>query len=194
MCCQYGYLPGTIKETEEIADEISECASVFQAGDIRPSDPAVILKNSGNRGKILADVMPWGFIGFDKKLLINARAETALEKRMFADSAAKRRCIIPAGCFYEWDKDRIKNTFASYDGKMLCLAGFYDVFDKRDRFIIVTTKANDSMSPVHDRMPLILEKEQIGLWLFDDACAKSLLEKIPGPLCRTPEYEQLSLF
>lgn len=61
--------------------------------------------------------------------------------------------MIPAAGFYEWSRQKEKNTFYRKDGKPLYLAGFYDRFDKEDRFVILTTVANASMRPVHDRMP-----------------------------------------
>lgn len=76
----------------------------------------------------------------------------------------------------------------------LYLAGFYDRFGKEDRFVILTTAANASMSPVHDRMPLILEKDQIIPWLWDEKCAKEILSQTPALLERYVPYEQQRLF
>ena len=57
---------------------------------------------------LMAEEMSWGFPQYQKKgLLINARAETALERKMFRDSVLHRRCIIPAKQFYEWDQGRL---------------------------------------------------------------------------------------
>ena len=193
MCCQYGYLPGTLDDIYDITEDVSEDALRVPFGDIRPSDNAVIIKKEPQK-LLCASAMPWGFLSFDKKLLINARAETVFEKKSFAESALKRRCIIPAACFYEWDRDKVKNTFMLSDHTPLFLAGFYNMFDGADRFIIITTEANETMAPVHDRMPLIFEKEEIEPWIFNDSDARELLKKTPAPLERTPEYEQLSLF
>src|SRR5699024_8675572 len=83
------------------------------AGDICPSQQAPVLTGEG--GELHLELMTWGFLppaGEEKRegkgrpggLIINARAETALEKRMFRDSIRSRRCVIPAAHFYEWDE------------------------------------------------------------------------------------------
>ena len=78
--------------------------------------------------------------------------------------------------------------------KALYLAGFYDRFDKEDRFVILTTVANASMRPVHDRMPLVLEKDQIRSWLWEEKQAQGMLRQIPVLLERYVPYEQQNLF
>ena len=74
------------------------------------------------------------------------------------------------------------------------MAGFYDLTDGGERFVIITTQANASMIKVHNRMPLILEKEQIKDWLSDDSAVESLLQQTPVLLDRETEYEQQTLF
>ena len=73
------------------------------------------------------------------------------------------------------------------------MAGFYDLTDGGERFVIITTQANASMIKVHNRMPLILEKEQIKDWLSDDSAVESLLQQTPVLLDRETEYEQQTL-
>ena len=72
-------------------------------------------------------------------------------------------------------------------------AGFCDWFENERRFVILTTAANDSMTKVHNRMPLILEKEQLTDW-FDDRKMEEILHQVPVQLKREAEYEQQSLF
>ena len=74
------------------------------------------------------------------------------------------------------------------------MAGFYNSCQVEDSFVILTTVANKSMQPVHDRMPLILELEEIEPWIFDDREVERILLKTPCLLERRAEYEQLSLF
>lgn len=88
---------------------------------------------------------------------------------------------------------REKNTFTRSDASVLYLAGFCDWFDNERRFVILTTAANESMIKVHDRMPLILEKEQMEDW-FDNEKMQVILRQEPVMLKRQAEYEQLSLF
>ena len=84
-------------------------------------------------------------------------------------------------------------TFNRSDASVLYLAGFCDWFDNERRFVILTTAANESMIKVHDRMPLILEKEQMEDW-FDNEKMQVILRQEPVMLKRQAEYEQLSLF
>lgn len=73
------------------------------------------------------------------------------------------------------------------------MAGFCDWFENERRFVILTTAANDSMRKVHDRMPLILEKEHLADW-FEDRKMEEILHQIPVQLKREAEYEQQSFF
>ena len=115
---------------------------------------------------ISAEILKWGFPGFDKgKLLINARAESVKTKSTFADSFASRRCVLPAAGFYEWDRKKEKVTFRLGDKPILYLAGIYRPYGAEKRFVVLTREANDSMRPVHDRMPLILSKEEVRPWV-----------------------------
>ena len=150
-------------------------------------------------------------------LLINARAETAAEKPAFRESlrmpktalfaensrAAKSaaagipvsgRCAVPAAGFYEWNRNKEKAVFTHRESPVFYMAGLYRKFDGEDRFVVLTTQANASVAPVHERMPLILEADELETWLNDAAGAAKLLAKTPGKLTRSREYEQLSMF
>ena len=73
------------------------------------------------------------------------------------------------------------------------MAGFCDWFENELRFVILTTAANESMRKVHDRMPVILEKEQLSDW-FDDRKMEQILHQVPVQLKRETEYEQQSFY
>ena len=73
------------------------------------------------------------------------------------------------------------------------MAGFYNRFQDDKRFIILTTQANVSVSIVHNRMPLVLDKNELEDWIYDDKFTEYALHKIPPKLCREQEYEQQSL-
>lgn len=115
------------KMTEEIRRMVKILEFRLSTGsrDIYPSMEApVILKNEGEGLK--ADSMAWGFPGRDKKqLLINARAETALERPSFSRAVSHRRCVIPARWFYEWNLEKEKGgifqnrRFSSVYGRIL---------------------------------------------------------------------------
>ena len=104
------------------------------------------------------------------------------------------RCAVPAAGFYEWNRSKEKAVFTHRESPVFYMAGLYRRFDGEDRFVVLTTQANASVAPVHERMPLILEADELETWLNDDAGAAKLLAKTPGMLTRSQEYEQLSLF
>ena len=129
-----------------------------------------------------------------KGLLINARAESARERITFRDSVRHRRCIILAAHFYEWNKAKEKAIFCREDPPVLYMAGIWKHFENGDRFVILTTQANASVMPVHDRMPLILEKYELENWVYENVDAEYVLGKTPAILKREQEYEQMTFF
>ena len=136
----------------------------------------------------------WGLTSRDNKLIINARAESVLDKPMFSDSFSNRRCLLPAAGFYEWDKAKTKFIFKRLDGKPMYLAGFYDLNEGKDSFVILTTSPNSSMEPVHDRMPVMIEAANAQDYLQDTSAAMDMLKEPMPELERSTGYEQLSLF
>ena len=142
---------------------------------------------------ISAEILKWGFPGFDKgKLLINARAESVKTKSTFADSFASRRCVLPAAGFYEWDRKKEKVTFRLGDKPILYLAGIDRPYGAEKRFVVLTREANDSMRPVHDRMPLILTKEEVRPWVGNMEEAGGILTKELPQLVAERPYEQMT--
>ena len=193
MCGRYYVDDDTAREIEKVVREVDKKLRRERSGDIYPSQSAAVI--TGRKSYLLAEEMAWGFPQYQKKgLLINARAETVLERKMFRDSALHRRCIIPAKHFYEWDVDKNKVTFMREDQPAIFMAGFYNRFQDEDRFIILTTQANGSVSPVHHRMPLILDRNELENWVYDDIFLEFSLHKTPPQLERRQEYEQQNLF
>lgn len=164
-----------------------------QTGDVYPSEVSPIIH--GNQGKLQVSGMRWGFgISETKKLVINARAEMCLDKPMFSQSVLTRRCIIMAAGFYEWDQKHNKSRFTCENTPYLYMAGFYRPYEDGNHYVILTTEANESMRPVHDRMPLILPENRLEEWIMDDSCTKGILKEKPELLYREQDYEQLTLF
>lgn len=198
MCGRYYVDDETAREIEKIiriADEKvrRETSVKLQPKDIHPTDIAPVLTASADG--IICAQQKWGLPGFEKKQVIfNARSETALEKKIFREGLDKRRIVVPATWFYEWNRKKEKNIFYRKDKPVLFMAGIYNRCQGDDRFVILTTKANASMEPVHDRMPLILEPEEINTWIYEKEKAHQLLQKVPGVLERRTEFEQLTLF
>ncbi len=192
MCGRYFFDGETQAEVVRIVGRVKGSHMEEHWGDICPSQAAPVL--TGRSPGLLLEEMCWGFPEQQRKgLLINARCETVLERRMFRDSILQRRCVIPAKGFYEWNKDREKVVFSTEE-PVLYMAGFYNWFQEEDRFIILTTAANASVSPVHDRMPLILDSAELQDWVYEDSSLEFFLRR-PGPLLNHyQEYEQQSLF
>ena len=132
----------------------------IKSGEIFPTNTAPVLIEQNS--SVAPVPYKWGFPNFrNKGVIINARAETAGEKKTFKDSLLKRRCVIPSTGFYEWDKSKQKYLFNIQGRNALYMAGFYNLFKDEPRFIILTTEANSSVSSIHHRMPVVLEKQQI---------------------------------
>ena len=174
----------------ELVDELLRQAHMLRAGDYTPAMKALALTG----GKTLAaQVLQWGFPGFDKgKLLINARAESVKDRPTFSRSFEQGRCVLPAAGFYEWDRSKEKVTFTVPDRPILYLAGIWRPYGPEKRFVILTREANVSMSPVHDRMPLILTREEVAPWVSERAEAERLLVKELPMLKAERPYEQLA--
>lgn len=198
MCGRYYIDDNTCSEIQKLIGKIHK--NNYKSGDIHPSEPALVItgRNAGNAAcphmELVSEIMNWGFPQYDRKaLLINARAETVLLKRTFRDSVLHRRCLIPARHFYEWDASKNKVTCCRFDSSVVYMAGFYHTFQGQNRFVIITTEANDSLKKIHGRMPLILEQDELENWIFDDSCLEFLLHKTPVMLKHEQEYEQLTL-
>lgn len=193
MCGRYYVDDETAREIKKIVCKLDQKLKIEHTGDILPSQTATVIKGLGDH--LSAEQMAWGFPRFDRKwLLINARAESALERKTFRDSIQHRRCIIPAKGFYEWNKCKEKYSYERSDYPVLFMAGCYNWFEEKERFVILTTDANPSVSPVHDRMPLILEPEELKSWVLDDQATEFILHKTPVMLKSDTDYEQMSLF
>ena len=148
----------------------------YKTGEIFPGDaaPAMIVQQE----KVVALPAVFGFPGCqDGKLLINARAETAAEKKTFADSLKERRIILPATGFYEWGRDasKTKYLFTVSDLPVLYLCGLFRIIDGQCCFVILTRQANESMAETHDRMPVIVGADGVRPYLTDLSAAKEII-------------------
>ena len=179
-----------------LAEMNSPSSRTYTAGEIFPSGLAPMIALSGK--KITPEFSVWGFPGFRKnKLLINARSETAAQKPTFRQAFMQRRCVIPSTGFYEWshDSQKKKYKFTLPAQENLYMAGIWNEYDGKKHFVILTTAANQSMSPIHNRMPVILPKELIRSWIHDTDAALSLLSQSPPNLTvrNVDVFEQLAL-
>ena len=194
MCGRYYVDDSMVEEIEQIFNGIDNRLNgkAFR-GDIYPTNTAPVI-SAASSGLQLRETR-WGYPGIDRKgVIINARTETVREKRMFRAGIERGRIVIPAVHFYEWNRQKTKYTFRREDKSPLYLAGIADLFEREQRFVILTTQANPSMEKVHDRMPLVLEQDQVRDWLLDSRAADNILRQTPVLLDRYTEYEQLTLF
>jgi putative SOS response-associated peptidase YedK len=144
------------------------------------------------------DLLRWGLIPYwaeDPSIgnrMINARSESVADKPAFRRSFRKQRCLIPTDGFYEWKKEgKLKQPFhiRRQDRQPFAFAGLWERWkdpagELIDSFTILTTDANDLIRPLHNRMPVILDRKDFGLWL-DPAAADpvqllALLVPAPG--------------
>ena len=192
MCGRYFVDDEMWREIKKICKQIDDSKLKVTRGDVRPTDMAVVLMGMK---EVRPEQMQWGFTQqYQPGLLINARAETVLSKPSFRDSMRHCRCVIPTAGFYEWNKAKEQVSFRMPQSKILYMAGIWQPTAKEKQFTILTTSPNDSVSPVHDRMPLVLTSEEIIPWIQNFDAAEKLLTKIPPFLEQKQEYEQLSLF
>ena len=134
-----------------------------------------------------------------KHSMFNARSETVAERPMFRDSFLKRRCLVPADGFYEWQHRQLgggtgENTpmwIHNIDDQVITFAGIWSAWRGPDRIVescaILTTTPNSLMSPIHDRMPVILDDDWAKIWLDDAADQMILLEAL-----KTREWDKMT--
>ena len=193
MCGRYYVDDETAREIEKLVETVNDKLRLERLGrDIHPTDEAPVLAAGNHEMKL--EWQHWGFPGFQGKgVIFNARSETVLEKKMFRESILHRRIIIPCTWFYEWNRKKEKVTFYREDAPVIFLAGFYNVFGDEKRFTVLTTEANQSMVSTHDRMPLIVEPDQMKDWVLDDTKFSGMLKQTPVLLETKQEYDQQEL-
>ena len=197
MCGRYQFTEQQNADILQIIKEVQDkvgaaAAQAVPRGEIKPGSKMPVLLASEDEHPTPM-LMVWG-LRTPKSLLINARAETAMEKPTFAESARYRHCVIPSTGFYEWDGDKRKFLFTLPRSSTLYMAGIYDVREGVPSYCILTTAPNDSMRDVHDRMPLVLEREQIVPWLYDLKATEQLLKATPPLLERRLLDAQIGLW
>ena len=113
--------------------------------------------------------------------MINARAETITEKPSYKTALRTRRCLVPADAFYEWRQNGDKVPYRIYlkNSRLFAFAGLWDRWrtpegSEISSFTIITTGANGFMQPIHNRMPVILRREDEQLWLGSNNAAELL--------------------
>lgn len=168
MCGRF-FVDKKAREIDRLLERLGSGADEIKAGEIYPTNIALTLVK-GNTGPA-PEGMEWGLPRWDGKgSIINARAETALEKPMFRSALLASPLAVPASGFFEWKANpeggKEKFLFHSDDGGLLYLAGFGKrSADSIRRFCLLTTEANDSVKWCHNRMPLLLGEDELEAWI-----------------------------
>jgi len=188
MCGRYQVV---IEESElrdiifsALSDSDIDTGSYIVGGEVFPTNILPVVINSD--GMKTARMYKWGFPQYKGNgVIINARSETIEMKPMFANRFRYTRCLIPSSGFYEWSKQtRKKYMFKMPDDNVLYMAGLWGDFGGEPSYVIITADANESISGVHDRMPLVLRRNELDEWLFDTNSARLLLRSdLPQLVC-----------
>ncbi len=147
--------------------------------NIAPTQFVPVVRLDSDTAERILCQQKWGLIPFWAKdasigaRMINARSETVMEKPAFRDALRKRRCLVPEDGFYEWKTEGTAKQpycFALEDESAFAFAGIWDQWRSPDGLqvescSILTTSPNELVGDVHDRMPVILSREQHKLWL-----------------------------
>jgi putative SOS response-associated peptidase YedK len=176
MCGRF-VLRTDLKTVSESFD-IRTIAGEYRTGDnISPGQPVSAVIRRDNQNSLVH--FRWGLIPSWAKdpsmgnRMFNARAETITEKPSFRNAFWKRRCLIIADGFYEWQKAgraRKPFLFSLKSGNPFGFAGLYESWEAPDRQLvntctIITTQPNELIKPIHDRMPVIVPADQHVIWM-----------------------------
>ncbi len=197
MCGRYT-LKEDKKKLEEWFEAMPEGLEDFGPNfNVAPSQRMPVV-GENRKGRRSLQPFRWGLIPFwadEQKVsysMINARGETLDTKTSFKEPFERYRCLIPANGFYEWKGEKGNKTpFYIYPTHepLFAFAGLYNVWESPEgeripTYTIVTTDANKKMEELHDRMPVILLKEEWKEWLdpdnHDTSALKELIRPFPG--------------
>ena len=176
-------------EIEQTLFDVSELQSRY---NIAPSQDVPIVRDTGKgRELVLARwglVPHWSKEAKTKYSTINARAETVAEKPTYREAFRRKRCLIPATGFYEWQQTEGGKSpyhIRMPDQGIFVFAGLWDRWDKEgvgfESCSIIVTSANETMQPIHDRMPVSLNQAQYNTWLAADHFNRAQLESLLVP-------------
>ena len=191
MCGRYTLTAPVDRLVAELGlDEVR--AELSQNFNVAPTQSVAAVVAGG--GKRRLELLRWGLVpswADDPEIgsrMINARSETAPEKPSFRSAFRRRRCLIPADGFYEWQKTgNGKQPFyiRMRDGSPFAFAGLWETWHEEDENIrscaIITTAPNELAAEIHNRMPVILDPEDYDLWLDPDFDEKDPLASLLKP-------------
>ncbi len=195
VCGRFASITGVEQVAEMFSVEAVSAPSGPPRYNVAPSTAILAVTADRATGRGLRrelTTLRWGLIPSWAKdasvgsRMINARAEGVDSKPSFRAAFARRRCLVPADVFYEWKRDgpgRLAFAIARRDRRPMAFAGLWEVWhgpagasqEAIRSVAIVTTSANEVMSPIHDRMPVIVEEDSWDDWLDAEADRNYLL-------------------
>ncbi len=206
MCGRYGRRSDkqTIAEAFYVNNDLTELSMPHNDYNIAPTTFQPVIRQSRDDGNREMVLMRWGLVPFFTQQLsdikgvstINARAEMVPKSAIWREPFKKRRCLVPASFFYEWKKLDAKTRQPYVIGtsaSLFAFAGLWDAWkDEQGKwlqsFAIVTTEANELMSQVHTRMPVILHSRDYDRWL-----SREPADQPPADLMRPFESEEMQI-
>ena len=167
--------------------------SLLPIYNLCPTHDSPVVRIVSDQRKI--ELMRWQLVpstepAFTTKLsTINARSESVFQSRLYRDVVMRQRCIVPLSGFYEWKRaGDVKRPFKIHlrEEPIISVAGIWDTWRpgsayERRSFSILTTSANDFMREIHDRMPVILDRDSEARWLDPEVGDREVLEKLLRP-------------
>lgn len=178
MCGRYNFSKNSSSlMVQKVLENLQSRQIEVKTGEVNPGDVAAVIA-SNRKLEPQAFGMKWGYKLPDGKLIFNARSETAAQKAMFADGMRQRRCLIPADCYYEWQKTgqgKQKYQIAPTNTNGFFLAGIYRIEQGFPVFSVLTKEPVESIAFIHNRMPVILPNEIIKDWLNPQYHGQELL-------------------
>ena len=191
MCGRFALTisPKVLKELFQLA----ETPQLPARYNIAPSQPVAAVVLSDDSTSRVLKMPQWGLLPAWAKdpasRFINARSETAGQKNTFKNAYKKRRCLIPADGFYEWQKKRTPKQpyfFRRCEAIPMALAGLWERWTGPNGLVIescaiLTTAGNELMKPIHDRMPVIIDPKDFELWLDTTQFRADSLRKLLQP-------------
>jgi putative SOS response-associated peptidase YedK len=203
MCGRFGLTRPEALKLERFG--ISELPPLVPRYNIPPSSDILVVRE--RKGVTEAEMIRWGLVpswARDPSIgnrMANVRSDTALEKSSFRNAMQRRRCLIPADVFYEWQdvpgqKRRKPFAVAMLEGEPFALGGLWEAWREKEggawliTCAILTTEPNDLLAPIHDRMPVIIAPEHYRSWVdpsttTDDV--QRLVSSFPADVMRTWE-------
>ncbi len=192
MCGRYVRKTGAL-EIAQAFSAVTDSADLTLNYNISPTSDVYVLR--GIEGQVRLDVMSWGLVPVWAKdvsraaSLINARSESVAEKPSFRNLISRHRCVMPMNAYYEWKPMKkmgkaMKQPFAFFPGTVsgydhqshFAVASLWSTWRDADgrelnTCVALTTEANERVSQVHNRMPVLLTQDGIAQWLSEDVSA-----------------------